>query len=580
MKLANLLTCALLALTASTAASARDGWLAWQGSGETLQVHRLEGAAPLPAEVPLGSTWKLFVFAYLNGTHAAASDYHCPATGNRRKNGDEYCCDPGESVDRNTALVRSCGNYFDPARLRILSTDWQRYWQERDSPSWLHQLENLQAGKTVAVPAVIAGLASISPTVRQTARVALAPLSLNSAGGAVLAAWGSGTRFKTFSWDHPQVKGASFGGAAGWLADGTPFWLGGQGVSRDVLERLSTPAARLLPRSEKTAHAEPCVRVDFLSRYPIRQVLDAEQRTPVLATAQAAVLTRRYVVALENGKVMTLNAAPAAGEILLEREPLQVPTIGQPPGAHRLSLTGRFSMNEYLGRVIDREADAKHTQAAQALAVAARTYLIQNASFEAGCFRITDDSRTQRVSLNPASRSARSAALATDELILTAPNVRYHLDKAKAGVLSWQAAVAQGGQGRDFTAILRDHWPDAELVMLDTSSQCRPIIGAQSFIASAALRWQRQLARLPGFEMPPQVHVCQLDFGNPYADLRRSRIYLRQWQTREGRIALAHEFIHLAFARHPNGNNEGFAERWARVLIDSPPLSDLSVNNR
>ena len=224
----------------------------------------------------------------------------------------------------------------------------------------------------------------------------------------------------------------------------------------------------------------------------------------------------------------------------------------------------------------------KNTQAAQALAVAARTYLLQNASFEAGCFRIIDDSRTQRVSLNPASRSARAAALATDELILTASNVRYHLNQASAGVMSWQAAVRESNRGRNFTDILRDHWPDTDFAVLDAASQCKPIIGAQNFLAAASSRWQRQLAREPGFEMPRQVRVCQLDFGNPYVDLRRSSIYVRHWQSQEGRIARAHEFIHLAFARHPNGSDERFAEHWARLLINALPLPalDLSVNSR
>ncbi len=557
----------------SIPATARDGWVAWTPPGETTRIHHLEGAAPPPAEVPIGSTWKLFVFAYLNATNATETAYRCPASGSSRIKGDEYCCDPGESIDRNTALARSCGNYFELARLRIAAADWQRHWREQKSPVWLHSLAHLRPDQPVAIPAILAALGSVSADARQSARVALATLSLNSANGAVLAAWGSGIRFKTFSWDHPSIKGASLGGAAGWLADGTPFWLGGQGVSRDVLGRLSQPAARLLPRPENSAQTEPCVRVDFLARYPIREVIDADRRTPVLSGAQALVLTRRYVIQLENGKVMSLNATPAAGEVLLERG-LQT--------AGRLMLTGRFSLNEYIGRVIDREADAQNTQAAQALAVAARTYLLQNASFEAGCFRIIDDSKTQRVSLNPASRSARAVALATDELILSASNVRYHLNQASAGVMSWQAAVRESNRGRNFTAILHDHWPDADFAVLDAASQCKPIIGAQAFLAAATARWQRQLVREPGFEMPQQVRVCQLDFGNPYVDLRRSSIYVRHWQSQEGRIALAHEFIHLAFARHPNGSDEHFAEHWARILINSLPLPalDLSVNGR
>ncbi len=343
-----------------------------------------------------------------------------------------------------------------------------------------------------------------------------------------------------------------------------------------MLNRLAGQAGQVLPRVDKIAASGPCVRVDFLTRYPIRAVLDADSRQ----IASDGILTRRYRVKLENGQTVELNAAPAAGEIMLEQSSRSVRFPGAVNDASRPSLSGRFTLNEYIGRVIDREADARSTQAAQALAVTARTYLLQNASFEAGCYRIADDSRTQRVSMNPASRSARAAALATDELILSGTAVRYHRDQATKGVMSWQAAQAQSERGLSFTAILRENWPDASLMVMDANSQCRPIAEAQIFMATAMTRWQRLLVREPGFEMPPSLRICTLDFGHPYVDLRRSSIYLRQWQTYEGRLTLAHEFIHLAFARHPNGSDELFAERWARVLINSLAVPQVSVSSR
>ncbi len=556
--LAKLLAIFILFLPGASAL-ARDGWLAWQPAGEAATMKRLEGAAPPPAEVALGSTWKLFVFAYLSGTQANETPYRCDVGRRPRAPGDEYCCDPGASVDRNTALVRSCGNYFEPSRLHLNAADWQRYWQALDAPIWLQNLASLQPDSRVPIVQLLAGLRAIAEPERQSARLALAPLSLGSANGAVLSAWGSGTRFKTFSWQHPLKKGASLGGAAGWLADGTPFWLGGEGVSQAVLGRLALPAGSALPRPDRIPLSGPCVEVDFLSRYPIDEVFDHETRTAVAD----GVLTRRYRVMLENGRTMTLNAAPVAGEIRLERR------TEHQASSRRPVLVGRFTLNEYVGRVIDREADAQHTQAAQALAVAVRTYLIQNASFEAGCYRIADDSRTQRVSLNPASRSARAAALATDTLILDGATVRYHRDRASPGVLSWQAALQQGSRGKSYTEILGESWPQANLALLDASSQCRPVPGAQVYIALATPRWRRLLAGEPGFEMPESISICELDFGNPYADVRQSRMYIRQWRTHEARLTLAHEFIHLAFARHPNGSDEQYAERWARILVNS-----------
>ncbi len=559
----------LLALLTSAGVLAKEAWLAWQVVGQEVQVRHLEGAANLPSSVPLGSTWKLFVFAYLHGTSANEPLYRCDSAASIRKKGDEYCCEAGESVGRQAALARSCGTYFEPARLGIAAADWERFWKLHDSPKWLHSLSNLRSAMSLEVPELLQGLKSISGGTRYAARLALAPVSLNLGAGEVLAAWGSGPRFKTFSWDHPQLNGASLGGAAGWLADGTPFWLAGQGSSRDSLRRLVPLTLRHLPRSENVSTEGPCVRVDFLTRYPVKEIVDAETHNVV----RSGLLTRRHLIRLANDRLLSMNATPASGEILVEA---QAAPNGRAQSQGTVRLSGRFTLNEYVARVIDREADAQRTEAAQALAVVARTYLLQNASFEQGCFRIADDSRTQRVSLNPASGNARAAALATDDLILHGTTVHYHRDRAAPGVMSWHAAVQQNNQGRKFTAILRDNWPNAHLSVLDASSECRPLLAAHQWLATASSAWRRQLAKVPGFEMPTRFDVCELAFGHPYADVRRARIYTRHWQTREGRITLAHEFMHLAFAHHPLGSDEQFAERWARQLADTTTLNDFS----
>jgi uncharacterized protein YfaQ (DUF2300 family) len=548
----------------ASAATAKNSWLAWQvAPNEPVQVRTLEGSAPLLPEVPLGSTWKLFVFAYLNATGAQENPYRCEGTSYRRTKGDEYCCEAGETIERNVALVRSCSAYFEPARLRIDADQWRNYWQLQirnpqlanpELASWLESITNLKPSTKLSVAQLLQGLAAVNPLSKQGARDALAPLVLKLGSGAVLQAWGTGSRFKTFSWDHPVVKGSSIGGAAGWLADGTPFWLGGQGASGDVLSRLAPIAKNAFPRVDTISSGGACVLVDFLTRYPIEQVNDAQ----TFAVASSGVLTRRYVLKLKNGTFVKFSANSEAGEILLTSF-----ASGQAP-----QLTGRFTLNEYVARVIDREADAKHSQAAWALAVAARTYLVQNASFEQGCFRIADDSKTQRVSLNPASRSARAAAMATDELILDGATARYHRDQESRHVMSWQAAAKQSDEGKNFTAILLSTWPNANLAMLDGSSECKPIAAAQAWLKVVSVKWRRQLLGEPGFEMPNRIAVCELAFGNPYTDVRRARIYVRAWQSGNGRLTLAHEFMHLAFAGHPQGSDERYAEQWARRLVD------------
>ncbi len=75
-------------------------------------------ALPDSLTTPLGSLWKLYVYAWLEDTHQPEQPYQC------RGNSPEevYCCQAGESITRDTALVRSCGLYFCAAAVAY----WRR----------------------------------------------------------------------------------------------------------------------------------------------------------------------------------------------------------------------------------------------------------------------------------------------------------------------------------------------------------------------------------------------------------------------------------------------------------------------
>jgi hypothetical protein len=63
-------------------------------------------------QTPLGSLWKLFVYAWLVDTGAREPAYEC-----RGQSKEEvYCCTAGGKIERDQALVKSCGLYFEPAR--------------------------------------------------------------------------------------------------------------------------------------------------------------------------------------------------------------------------------------------------------------------------------------------------------------------------------------------------------------------------------------------------------------------------------------------------------------------------------
>jgi len=523
----------LMALSAC-ALAAGDASVAWLRDGE-LQT-RL--AAP-PKQVPVGSLWKLFTYAHLVDSNANEAPYVCTRATRKADDPEHYCCAPGESIGRDAALARSCGAYFEPARLGIAAEAASR---------------RLQPGSTLPMRELLEALDALSPAAKAAARRALLDVSLNGYGRDAWPVLGTGLRYKTYTWAHPSKPGASYGGAAGWLADGTPFWFGASGSSRSALRSHAVALAQALPLA-RTDHAmQSCVDVDFFERYPVRVVLRDGGGEEAGAPVAPGPLQGRYRVGFDNGN--WLRIAPR-GELQLAATP-KGPRI-----------TGRVTLNEYVARVIDREAGTADTEAARAFAVAARSYLLQNGRFESGCWRIADASRTQRVSPNPASAKALAVAQFTDELVLQGAPVRYHRDRPAVNRLAWTDAVARSREGLRFDAILAQAYPAAEIASLNGREECRRMDDAETWLARAAGDWRRKLRGEPGFEpIAETVRVCALAEGHPYADQARLRIYARDWKSREGRLTLAHEYLHLAFRFHPNGADEAYIERLARRLLE------------
>ena len=114
-------------------------------------------ALPDTLTTPLGSLWKLYVYAWLEDTHQPEQPYQC------RGNSPEevYCCQAGESITRDTALVRSCGLYFAPQRLHIGADVWGQYWQQRQAPAWLASLTTLKPETSVTVKSLLDSLATL-----------------------------------------------------------------------------------------------------------------------------------------------------------------------------------------------------------------------------------------------------------------------------------------------------------------------------------------------------------------------------------------------------------------------------------
>ena len=336
----------------------RDHWpdrLALGGAEPRLWQQPDTQAQPLPSQLqtPLGSLWKLFVYSYLQANALQEPKLQCTGQDPQQ---ERYCCDPGESVGRDEALIRSCGLYFAPERLGIQPTAWQHFWQQRQAPEWLQELSHLQPQQRVSVSSLLSALAIIPPEVQQQARQTLSGVVLHGRGKAAVGSLGTLLGVKTYT--QPTDEWGRVGGGAGWSDNGTPLWFGGQGSSSAVLSRLAPFIARQL-QQEPAPSDSSCVQVRYFARYPLARIRHHHE-----TVSQAGPLAGRYQLEFVNGQQLDWQAE--AGHFRLE------PTAQGSP-----VIWGRFAEPEYVARVVDREGDGRHPQAARALAIAARSYLQQ-----------------------------------------------------------------------------------------------------------------------------------------------------------------------------------------------------------
>ncbi|HMU67965.1 MAG TPA: DUF2300 domain-containing protein, partial [Cellvibrionaceae bacterium] len=78
---------------------------------------------------------------------------------------------------------------------------------------------------------------------------------------------------------------------------------------------------------------------------------------------------------------------------------------------------------------------------------------------------------------------------------------------------------------------------------------------------------------LPTFAPPPLPQLCQLPSGNPFNDTARNRIFARGHYSLQQRLDITHEYLHLAFADYPSGQDETYIEQLARRLLLGQELS-------
>lgn len=530
-----LMLCVIPALATAQDESLR---VAYKGELLSLSQTQLIAREPLPPslDAPLGSLWKLFVYAWLVDTGAREPAYEC-----RGQSKEEvYCCSAGGKIERDQALVKSCGLYFEPARLGISSSDWRAYWQTRQAPSWLLDLPLVQPATRVSVADLLKVLSSL-PAQDQMRRVLL-DVVLNAADGNVVGELGGRLRVKTWSWLGDQDPQSRQGGFAGWTVDGSPVWAGGRGTSQMVLRNYGQALATVLP-TVRPVETGRCVEVGLFSRYPVLRVLASER------TVTSGPLQGDYRVEFANGNALDIHSD---GELFLLNN----------------KLVARLDREEYVARVLDREAKPEPAEAAKALAVAIRTYLLQNAARSGDCLSIDDSSTRQRVAPRPASAESRSIAAWTADLVLAGSIVTYHSDQPGPDKLAWQQAVEQANAGQRYDAILLHAYPRASLSRWDNPvASCEALPAAQDWLQKQRRGWRPKLESETGYNEVSTFAVCKLAFGRPFVDRERQRIYVRGVLTLQDRLDLTHEYLHLAFEAHPNGQDETYIEGLARHLL-------------
>lgn len=495
----------------------------------------------LDRKTPLGSLWKLFTYAYLLDSNQTIPDYQC--TGNSVE--EKFCCEKGGRIDMDKALIKSCGLFFSQSRVQIDSLKWNEYWGKLQGHNrWLLDYKNLNADTEVPLIDLLMSLKQMRVVIQDKERLenTLSRITISGTGKQGLKSLGTALKFKTFSWKKN-------GGMAGWGPDGKVFFVSSTGKSSEVLKEWSEEISGLTGVGNKNK-SNFKVKVKFFERYPIKDITNVKQSLP----AQVGVLDGEYEVAFENGNRIRFFSQK---EIRLHNV------------ASKNYLSGEFSVDEYVARVIDREISADPEEAAKAFSILIRTYLINNSQKSFNKYEISDSSRYQRVSISrPSKKALKIAEWGHDLILKNTPDLTYHSSEEGKHKLSWAKAnmLAQGGS--DFLEILKTHYKLDNLALVnDSDDQCLRINVLEDWINKNKKKWKKVLFEIKGFSMPDDVKVCQSNNGKQYSDLEKNRIFLNYQNQTEDLITAAHEFLHIAYKNHSRTNNEDEIEQLAKRII-------------
>lgn len=410
---------------------------------ELIQLQKTRSHSPTQSSVPLqeslettlGTLFHLFVYVYLADSHLSPKPYACDG-----KEPDAPCgCKKDRPMRMNDALLSSCGNFFHPKRLGLSSAEWSAYWSHHmHAPfEWLLDLERFNSRTKAPLSEVLKLLHQIKNNGAVFRRLlSLLPHEvIDQSGVKPMRYMGNHLRVKTFHCD--LEKGNSMGGFAGWLPDGGAVWAAGEGSSPSVLKKWGKPVARHLSREPAVSSGEPLVKVRFFYRRTIKKIVQLPDNREI----HSGKLVGNFQVHFRSGARVRFHSS---GNFFCE------------PEKKSTAIYGLFSINEYVGRVIEREVETTPEEAAKAFAVVIRTFLMQNSERSRELLFIKDSPRYQYVSINAPSPEAMRISAWTDGLIIQGVKpIHYNQKKGSRNSISWWDAVHQAQKGLYFDELLK-----------------------------------------------------------------------------------------------------------------------------
>lgn len=500
-------------------------------------------------KTPLGSLWKLFIYAYNRENNFSNAPYTCHGLLTK----EVFCCKKNESIDEDSALANSCGLFFSPYRLRISEKKWREFWKSKKiNAEWLSDLRRLKPETMVSVKKLLSVLELVKdlPRAKDYLDKTLVRVVLDGTAKNSLSELGANPRIKTFTWDKPKHKKEFVGGFGGWLVDGTMVWAMGDGRSSDFLSRVS----EILDNHWKSTirfNSNQCVTVRYFHDYKIESVIDLSKNQNI----NEGSLDGTYRIKFKSGREITLNSNQ---ELILKNK------------NNSLLIDGRMNITSYIARVLDREVSSKFESAAEAFSIVIRSYLKERAQKISGCYHVIDSSKFQRVSANIPTKKSMAISSKTSGLVLNnTGSIRYHLNKDGKNMISWLKAKGLDLLGNNSQQILKSFYPHSQIVYYTDrySSPCGVIGKANKWLKEKTRKWHKVLVRHPGYERPDRFKVCKIHSGAPFANKETNEIFVRGFDDFEDQYSIAHEYLHLAFKYHPIGNSESEIDRIAKKLV-------------